>query len=309
MIKNSNIQFYGSFIHSEKIPNALFFFDNVAKNDSFELRRALRNHEIDTIVLGSNGGSVWEALTMAGIIFDKRMTTYVPKASNKGCFSACTFMFFAGHNRRVNGPLGVHQMGTYSETGDQRKTEIGKAEQSTQFAVSEIIGFLNEFDTPRFVLERMFRSREMYVFDEEEISKLEAGIVPDELIYKINVFTLDLIKYLEKSLKEANKRIPFVEDKGRIKLFQAELNRVGCRAGVADGIWGRQTYAAAERFAQNANLSFAGLEAVDELFLQKLETAKAGHCPAPPRRSSRPKPTRPLSEPTRPLSAIPWLHH
>lgn len=73
------LSFFGSFFHSENVPNALFFFSDIERNDSFELRRALRTHEIDTIVLLSDGGSVWEALNLAGIIFDNKMTTYIPK--------------------------------------------------------------------------------------------------------------------------------------------------------------------------------------------------------------------------------------
>lgn len=47
---------FGSFVHTEQVPNALFFFSDIQKNDSFELRRALRTYDIDTIVLASRGG-------------------------------------------------------------------------------------------------------------------------------------------------------------------------------------------------------------------------------------------------------------
>ena len=59
------IRFYGSFLYTEKVPNALFFFSDIEKNDSFELRKALRNHDIEILVLASKGGSVWEGLNMA----------------------------------------------------------------------------------------------------------------------------------------------------------------------------------------------------------------------------------------------------
>lgn len=36
---------------------------------------------------------------MAGIIFDKKLKTYIPKKGN--CASACAFMFFAGNERLV----------------------------------------------------------------------------------------------------------------------------------------------------------------------------------------------------------------
>ena len=69
------ISLYGSFLHTEQVPNALFFFSDIEENDSFELRKAIRNHNIDTVVLSSRGGSVWEGLSMAGIIFDKGLKT------------------------------------------------------------------------------------------------------------------------------------------------------------------------------------------------------------------------------------------
>lgn len=281
-----DIQFYGSFLHSDRVPNALFFFSDIAENDSFELRRAIRNHKIDTIVLSSNGGSIWEALTMSGIIFDKGMTTYIPQIANQGCFSACAFMFFAGHNRSADGKLGVHQMGSYSESGDKKKTEIGKAEQTTQFAVSEIIGFLNEFNTPPFVLERMFRSRDMYIFDEDEMLEIEIGTVDNDLVQAINTFNEDLIDYLEVAIQQSVEPPSFVEDRDSVRALQVELNRVGCRAGTVDGIWGRQTAAAAKRFARHAKLVFNGPDSINQSFLKKLKSANIGHCPAPLRKPS-----------------------
>ena len=45
------LKFYGSFLYTEKVPNALFFFSDIEKNDSFELRKAIRNHDIEILVL------------------------------------------------------------------------------------------------------------------------------------------------------------------------------------------------------------------------------------------------------------------
>ena len=106
--KEFGLSLYGSFVHSEKVPNALFFFDYIEKNDNFEFRKALRNHDVNLIVLSSPGGLVWEGLNIAGIINDKRLNVYVPKSSVKGdgnCASACSFMFFAGATRNVEGKL------------------------------------------------------------------------------------------------------------------------------------------------------------------------------------------------------------
>ena len=54
-----DITVYGSFLHTGTVPNALFFFNDIEQYDSFELRREIRNHGIDIVVLASDGGSVW----------------------------------------------------------------------------------------------------------------------------------------------------------------------------------------------------------------------------------------------------------
>ena len=171
-IKEFQLSFYGSFIHSEKVPNALFFFEDIKKNDSFYFRKALRNHDVNLIVLSSQGGNVWEGLNIAGIINDKGLNTYIPRLSGN-CASACSFMFFAGSDRRAGGKLGVHQF--YSKSSAEKKA-VGQTEKSAQFTVSEIIGFLNDFETPPWVFERMFQQSEMYYFKESELAKLETEV-------------------------------------------------------------------------------------------------------------------------------------
>jgi len=54
---------YGSFILNTDIPDTLFFINEIKANDSFELRKALRNHDIQNIVLASPGGSEQPHLT------------------------------------------------------------------------------------------------------------------------------------------------------------------------------------------------------------------------------------------------------
>lgn len=171
------ISTYGSFIHSRLVPEALFFFDQIETADSFEFRKALRNHKIETIVLSSPGGSVFEGLQMAAIISDKELNTYVPRngfSDDIGiCASACSYMFFAGKSRQAHGLLGVHQV--YTPDATEREA-VGKTEKIAQFTVSEIIGFLNEFGTPPWVFEKMFQQSKMYYFDRQEMQSLERFI-------------------------------------------------------------------------------------------------------------------------------------
>ena len=170
------LNYYGGFIHSDRVPNTLFFFTGIQQNDGFEFRKALRNHDIELIVLSSPGGSVFEGLQTAGIIHDKNLKTYIPKKSLYGlgnCSSACSFMFFAGESRTAEGDLGVHQF--YSgKASDEEK--IRAIQKRAQFTVSEIIGFLNDFETPAWVYERMFQQSEMYYFTESELLQLETQV-------------------------------------------------------------------------------------------------------------------------------------
>jgi hypothetical protein len=169
--------FYGSFIHFGAVPNALFFFDAIEDQDTLQFRKALRNHEVDTIVLASPGGKVFEGLQMAGIIYDRKITTYVPKSQD--CVSACAFMFFAGDLKVASGKLGVHQFSA-DEEARKKEAPVGVSDFISQYTVSEIIGFLNEFETPPFVFERMFETRpdEMYYFSPDELQKFEKANKP-----------------------------------------------------------------------------------------------------------------------------------
>ena len=159
---NAAEKFYGGFIYNSAIPQTLFFNGEISTADSFELRRALRDQDIDTIVLASPGGLVFEGLQLAGIINDNGLRTYVPK--NASCASACSFMFFAGKERQSDGELGVHQ--TFSP--------VGQTQVQAQVTVSEIIGFLNQFGTPAFVYEKMFRDQDMYWFNQHELKQLNS---------------------------------------------------------------------------------------------------------------------------------------
>ena len=194
------ITFYGSFLHTKQVPNALFFFNEIDEFDGFELRRAIRDHNINVIVLGSDGGNVWEGLSMAGLIHDKGLSTYVPHLpEGRGCYSACAFMFFAGKMRKADGILAVHQVGSYGTNYDKSKAIVSETQQGTQSTVSEIIGFLNEFETPPFVFEKMFRSRNFHEFTEAEKSQLETNISEkfSEQLRDIDKFSSEFFAHLQ----------------------------------------------------------------------------------------------------------------
>jgi len=293
---------YGSFMFFEEVPNALFFEDDISKNDSFEFRKAIRNHDIDTIVLSSPGGALFEGLTIAGMIFDKELTTYVPKTGR--CASACAFMFFAGNNRQATGRLGVHQF--YSNSDDE-SAKIANIEYGSQFTVSEIIGYLNEFETPPFVFEKMFAQKQMYFFSDDELVRLntaptdEATLANFSKIDKFVVKAKETTKQADAKAVEVIEKIVVSVPKLEIEApslpnqipdtelelsiveikteIQKELNRLGCEAGTIDGIIGRNSQLALFRFTKKTDYRFnlALFSSTD--FLIALRKINSFQCP------------------------------
>lgn len=271
---------FGSFFVTERVPNVVFYFGDVAEGDSFDFRKILRSNEsADTLVLVSNGGSVYEALQISGIIHDNNIRTYIPPYST--CASACSFAYFAGRERIANGDLGVHQFSSNSSAG---------TEEIAQYTVSEIISFLNSFNVPPFVFEKMFETdpSQMYFFDEDEKRKIQ---IPSEAepnwIKPIDAFLIELseIASLPSNSPTSNEAdsdtatpSTIVELTARI---QAELNRIGCYVGNPDGVIGSRSMAGLSHFAK-----IVGIEPREELFysdefLKILQVKEVGFCPKP----------------------------
>lgn len=62
------------------------------------------------------------------------------------------------------------------------------------------------------------------------------------------------------------------------RAVQAELNRLGCNAGSPDGIWGRGSRSAADRFSRHSNIQLASTEPTAD-FLKRLRGFNARVCP------------------------------
>ena len=214
------------------------------------------------------------------------------------------FMFFGGKIRQADCVLAVHQAGAYGSDRDKAKEKVSETQQSTQFTVSEIIGFLNEFETPPWVYEQMFRSREFYEFDQEEKERLASRTdeIDPQSLYSINGFINAFFKRLQTLEKrKANEpKKPELSEEEELKLVVMEiqklLNAAGCNAGLADGIWGRRTQAAAVLFARTAKLPTSKSDLVSEKFIQKLRTSPANFCP------KRKQPARTIAAPPK------WWH-
>lgn len=176
---------FGPFSIDDAKPDVIAMNGLVEQGTALDFRRALRAApQAKLITLNSGGGNVQAGLLIADDINQQGLTTYIPKTSK--CYSACSYIFLAGKERKVDGALGVHQIS--SDSPDL----VG-----AQLAISDIIEVLSRFDTPPEVMQVMFKTRpdDMHVFSQEEIERYklnrsgkeqavvntpEASVVPPE---------------------------------------------------------------------------------------------------------------------------------
>ncbi|MBA8840238.1 PAN domain-containing protein [Ochrobactrum sp. RH2CCR150] len=152
---------FGPFSIDDAKPDVIAMNGLVEQGTALDFRRALRAApQAKLITLNSGGGNVQAGLLIADDINQRGLTTYIPKTSK--CYSACSYIFLAGKERKVDGALGVHQIS--SDSPDL----VG-----AQLAISDIIEVLSRFDTPPEVMQVMFKTRpdDMHVFSHEEIER------------------------------------------------------------------------------------------------------------------------------------------
>jgi peptidoglycan hydrolase-like protein with peptidoglycan-binding domain len=164
----------GSFLLPNIEPKAIALVGEIGVGTVLEFRRALKARPgATTILLDSVGGSVNEGLLLAHEVADQKLSTFVPRGAV--CYSACAYVFFAGHARSATGALGVHQI--YG-------TDVSASDAQT--VLSDVLDALAEFEVPQEVISVMLRTRpdQMHVFskDEKEMLKLNRG--------ELNVATL-----------------------------------------------------------------------------------------------------------------------
>ncbi|WP_421760169.1 peptidoglycan-binding protein [Devosia sp.] len=110
------------------------------------------------VVLNSPGGAVDSALAMARQIRRLGLSTYVPR--DMGCYSACSYIFFAGVDREADGELGVHQISADVADLVLAQTTLG-----------DLLDALEEFGVKHQVISHMLRTppEDMYVFSPHEL--------------------------------------------------------------------------------------------------------------------------------------------
>lgn len=152
---------FGPFTVDTTRPDVINMNGVITPSAALDFRRALRAApNAKLITLNSDGGSVQAGLLIADDINQRALATYIPQASK--CYSACSYIFLAGKERKVDGELGVHQIS--SDTRDL----VG-----AQLAISDIIEVLSRFETPAEVMQIMFKTPpdDMHVFSKQEIEQ------------------------------------------------------------------------------------------------------------------------------------------
>lgn len=182
----------------EDLKNVAWLLGEIMLDDYFNLREIIRKYEIDTLIMDSPGGDLYEGLYMAAVLHDRGINTYIPTQGY--CESSCANMFFAGRSRVANGNLGVHQFSSDRSLEEQELTQV---------TVADIISFLNEFTTPPIVFEKMFLSEDIYYFSSDEINIINRQtdfFSSEDFRFYDNLFVeiIDIFYVSEQPLGKAN---------------------------------------------------------------------------------------------------------
>ncbi|MCC5984450.1 MAG: hypothetical protein JJU42_08810 [Rhodobacteraceae bacterium] len=137
---------HGPFHFDPAAPGIIHLSGEIDLRAGLSFQRILdASGEARELVLDSGGGLVHVALPIAIEVRRRGLVTRVPEGA--GCYSSCTFLWFAGTTRHAGGEIGVHQLA--SDSGD---LEAG------QLAIADIVDVLTGFGVPSAVIVRMLQT-------------------------------------------------------------------------------------------------------------------------------------------------------
>ncbi|MFD2173141.1 hypothetical protein [Rhodobacter lacus] len=120
-------------------------------------------------------GNLSEGLHIASILHDKGAGTYVPGTAR--CSSSCADIVFGGAHRPMRGRSGCINPRSGAAPACSRRH--APPPSTAQYTTSEIIGILNQFETPPFVYEKMFSTGDNHYFPEADKATLNLGAEKD----------------------------------------------------------------------------------------------------------------------------------
>ncbi len=162
---NAAVRKFGPFQVDDIHPMAIVLDGEIDIDTALNFHRAIQaDPKANILVLNSAGGLVQIALLIAEDVYERKLSTYIP--SDKGCYSACSFIFLAGAERQVDGKLGVHQI-------SQVEPDKANGLVSAQSSISDILDVLTRFKTPIGVMTVMFKTPpdQIHVFTPAEIAE------------------------------------------------------------------------------------------------------------------------------------------
>jgi hypothetical protein len=149
----------GDFVVYSKASDIIALDGEIDAGTIRDFHRALKARpNTRVILLESPGGYVDEALRLAAEIRRLGLSTAIPK--DFGCYSACSYLFFAGKEHVVRGALGVHAV---AEEGGRPGAPVYDGDVRTA---------LKRYGAPPPVIQAMAStpSSDMHVFSAKEIS-------------------------------------------------------------------------------------------------------------------------------------------
>ena len=202
-------------------------FDGQITSDSSErFSQFLSDHpDVIGLRLNSPGGTVVASLAIADEIAKRRLSTFISKDDT--CASACAVIFFAGHDRLVQGRLGVHQLSDGGQ-GDVSAVQFVLAAQLDAFA---------RFDVPWTVGRRMLETppAQMYWFNQSEIEQLALNRDQPDYAGRTSSRSASGYQFADYPAEAGLAGQPQAPDfAGRARAFRSYRTRIqeGVRAGV-----------------------------------------------------------------------------
>lgn len=148
----------------------LLMLGETSANDVSALEEAVKNNQVDAIVLRGPGGNLDAAFAMADTIMAHQISTMIPK--NTDCASACSLMFLAGATRTMEegARLGFHLPFLSNEASDQDYKQLCSALDIREKHV-------NNFINPQVISKNC--AMRIYQMGLRDIRKLNSLVVRD----------------------------------------------------------------------------------------------------------------------------------
>ncbi len=140
-------------------PEVIALFGEIDERATFNFGRILRAHPgVKILALNSAGGLAMNALVIADQVHQAGLETVILK--DWECYSACSYIFFAGKTRTALGALGVHQVSAKN---------MGASD--AQIMAADLLEGLARFGVSPEVITRMLRTGpdDMHIFSQSEI--------------------------------------------------------------------------------------------------------------------------------------------